>query len=101
MHKGRLGLAKVHGSNRPRWGAVVAEVDVLTPEVLQQLVVRPAVVGLGHAGAAGVAAVALLPGEQGGGAHGHGGGAHGEGQACHWGWKVSLSTVRAANWRRV
>jgi hypothetical protein len=49
MHEIGFGLAEIPPSG---WISVEAQVDVVPPKPLQQLVFRPAVVGGGHAGAA-------------------------------------------------
>ena len=49
MHEVGLGLPEIPV---PRGTAVVPEVDVFAPESLQQLVVSPAIVGVGDAGGA-------------------------------------------------
>ena len=59
MDEGPFGLAKVFFP--PVALRVVAQMDVVTPELFQQLIAGPTVVGLGHALGIAVAAPALEP----------------------------------------
>ena len=112
MHEIHLGLAEIAGF---RGGAVMAKMHVVSPEPLQQGVVGPAVVGLGHALGAPEASGGLEPEghsceeeRQKQQRQSHPQGGMGRKHSVHplasfrsWEEKVSLRTVRAASWRRV